>query len=397
MTNNAISVSQIAGYIKSIFDAEVMLHGIMVYGEVADLSLRADMAFFTLKDASAALACVAFDASGKFATVKNGDQVVVTGSPSYYVKGGRLNFNVTKIEPYGQGAFYLQFLRLKEQLEKEGLFDASRKKLMPKNIKTIGVVTAESGAVIRDIINICHRRDPNINIVLYPSKVQGEGAAQTIIEGVRFFEKYEPVDVIMVARGGGSGEDLAQFNDETLARVVADCNKFVMSAVGHETDFTIIDFVASMRAPTPSAAAELLTQDSFAKKEQLVLFEQRLQKSFSRLIESKQNKLQMQKQQFLHMFDFVIAKMQNTLLQQKNRLVHATEGYLVQKEYQISYAAAALEKLNPKNILQRGYAKIEQNNKPIATLSMLNQDEQFCVIMQDGQIVAKKQGEQNGI
>lgn len=397
MTNNAISVSQIASYIKAIFDAEEMLHGIMVYGELVDLSVRGDMAFFTLKDNGAALNCVAFDSANKFAKVKNGDQVVVTGSPSYYVKGGRLNFNVSKIEPYGQGAFYLQFLRLKEQLEKEGLFDQNRKKTMPKNIATIGVVTAEAGAVIRDIIHVTRRRNPNVNIVLYPAKVQGEGAAQTVIEGVRFFEQYAPVDAIVVARGGGSAEDLSAFNDEALARAVFDCSKFVVSAVGHETDFTILDFVASLRAPTPSAAAELLTEDIASTKEVWTLLQTRLTKGFLRLVENKQNRFSLVKQQFVHAFASMLANAENTLTQQKNKLVHAMDGFVTQKEYQISYADAALGKLNPKNILQRGYAKLEQENKSIATLNMLNQQKPFLIIMQDGQMVAKKQGEENGI
>ena len=231
MEQKAISVSQLSGYIKGIFEAEELLHNIMVYGEISGLSILRGNAYFSLKDEEAILSCVFFGADEK--NLKNGDLVVVTGTPRYYVKGGKLNFNVYKVEPFGVGELFKKFLETKERLAKEGFFDEDRKKEIPKDIKRIGVVTSEMGAVIQDIINVTTRRNKSIDIVLYPARVQGDGADKDIIEGIKFFENYN-VDVIIVARGGGSFEDLMPFNSEELARVVFECTKPLISAVGHD-------------------------------------------------------------------------------------------------------------------------------------------------------------------
>lgn len=390
MNDKAISVSQLNNYIKSIFDAESMLHGIGVYGEITDWKFSGDVAYFSIKDDMSALQCVAFGAKTKFADVKNGDQVILSGSPNYYVKAGRFSFNVFKIEPYGQGLLYLQFLKLKEKLQSEGLFDSEHKKTMPKNIKTIGVVSSETGAVIQDIINVTKRRNPNVDIVLFPAKVQGEGSVKTIIEGIKFFENYKRVDAIVVARGGGSNEDLSVFNDESLARCVFDCSKFLISAVGHETDFTIIDFVSDLRAPTPSAAAELLVLDIVSLKDVFVLNKSKLNKAINFILEQKNNTLKLQSQNFNYKISNIITKSQNAFENYKNKLFYMIDSFINQKEYEIAFAESKILKLNPKTILELGYAKVEQEKKSISKLQELNIQNNFLLHMQDGKIEVKK-------
>ena len=391
MIDKAISVSELNNYIKSIFEAEVMLHGISVYGEITDLQLVRDVAYYTIKDSNSALQCVTFGSQSKFVNVKNGDQVVVSGSPNYYTKLGRFNFNVYKIEPYGQGLLYLQFLQLKEKLEKEGLFDQLHKKPIPKAINKIGVITSMTGAVIQDIINVTKRRNPNTNIVLFPAKVQGEGSVQTIIQGINFFENYSCVDAIIIARGGGSMEDLSIFNDESLARRIFNCSKFVLSAVGHETDFTIADFVSDLRAPTPSAGAELLTKDISNLKNTFEDYKIKMQKTIFSIIDKKENQIKFVWQKLLNQTEKLLKDTENKFFQSKNKLLNAIDNYINQKDYELAINQTNLSKLNPKNILSLGYAKIEQNNLSIYTLANLQQEQTFEVIMQDGQIRAKQE------
>ena len=257
MSDNYFSVAQINSYIKNIFEAEIMLQNICVYGEVSSYNVSNGIAYFNIKDESGLLSCVLFGAKN-FDTPNIGDVILVKGGMSYYAKGGKLSFNATSIMPYGKGLLYEKFLKLKAKLQELGYFDEARKRPVPKRVRRIGVVSSPTGAVIRDIIEVTHRRNGTIDIVLYPVKVQGVGADAEISQGIKFFSDYEKVDVIIVARGGGSAEDLEPFNSEIVANATFESKKPVVSAVGHETDFTIIDFVADLRAPTPSAAAELV-------------------------------------------------------------------------------------------------------------------------------------------
>ena len=205
-----ITVTQLSTYLKQIFDSEELLHNISVVGEVSGYSNVRGTAYFSLKDSGSVLSCVCFTADD-FHDIKNGDSVVVVGTPRYYVKGGKLNFNVVKIEHYGENILYQRFMELKAKLEQKGYFDPSHKKPLPKNIKRIGVVSSEGGAVIQDIINVRTRRNPAIDIVLYPVKVQGENAEYEIAKGIQILDNYD-VDVIIVARGGGSMKELQAFN-----------------------------------------------------------------------------------------------------------------------------------------------------------------------------------------
>ena len=240
-----LSVSELSFYISKIFEAEELLHNVKVYGEVSNLSNVRGNLYFNLKDENSLMPCILFGASG--VSVKEGDQVLCTGNLRYYAKGGKLNLYVNSLVPYGSGLLYQKFVELKNKLELEGIFSDKYKKALPKNIKTIGVVTSATGAVIHDIQTVSTRRNPTLNIIVYPAKVQGVGAENTIVKGLEILDKLNEVDVIVIARGGGSIEDLQPFNTEILARAIVNTKKPVISAVGHETDFTICDFASSLK------------------------------------------------------------------------------------------------------------------------------------------------------
>lgn len=253
-----LNITQLNTIIKRIIDAEEFLQTISVYGEVTNFKVSAGNAYFDIKEDGAQLACIKFGATDL--DIHNGDMVLLTGRLNYYVKTGRLSFIASRIEPYGLGELYKQYLLLKAKLEAEGLFDESRKKELPRFANKVGVVTSETGAVIRDIVHVARKKNPFTDIIVYPARVQGAGAENEIVEGLEYFENSD-VDVVIIARGGGSFEDLAPFNTEKLARKIFECKKPIISAVGHETDFSLSDFVSDMRAPTPSVAAEIAFYD----------------------------------------------------------------------------------------------------------------------------------------
>lgn len=365
MERQPISVSNLAEYIKRIFDAETLLYNIEVIGEISSFGLSNGNAFFTIKDDKALLNCVLFGICGGYQP-KVGEKVVVMGTPKYYVKGGKLNFNAISIKPFGEGDIFKRFLELKNRLEKEGLFDVAHKKTMPSKIERIGVVTSETGAVIHDIINIARRRNASQDIVLYPIKVQGIGADKEIANGIDFFSNYANVDAVIVGRGGGSDEDLQCFNSEIVARAVYNCKKFIVSAVGHETDTTLCDYSADLRAPTPSAAAELLTRDRSDQKSKLKLLMQNIQNGMQYKLVSSSNNLHA-------LMDNINNEMQN---------------YLFKKQKQFDLLGEMLKNCNPKAILNKGYAKIESNGQSIASANKLSVGQDVNIYFADGVAIA---------
>ena len=364
MEEKAISVTQISTYFKQIFDAEELLQNISVFGEVSDFSLSRGVAYFSLKDENALLSCVCFGADN-LVSVRNGDKVIVRGTPKYYVKGGKLNFNVNKISPFGTGNLFEQFLKLKQDLENEGLFDDKNKKtISPQNIKRIGVVTSETGAVIQDIINVVTRRNPFVDIILYPVKVQGYNAELDIVKGINFFSDYPNVDAIIVARGGGSLEDLKPFNSEIVARAVFACAKPLISAVGHETDFTIIDFVSDLRAPTPSVAAELITENVAYKKQNFI-------DKIKRVIRTEND---------------IFVKSENKILRNIEKIISNAESFSNNIEYALNLKQLRLDKLNPKQILRLGYAKVMKEEKVITRAKQIEPSSKLKIIFADGTV-----------
>ncbi|MBO4776275.1 MAG: exodeoxyribonuclease VII large subunit, partial [Lachnospiraceae bacterium] len=278
------TVFQVNTYIHNMFREDYLLSDVSVTGEISNLKFHSSgHIYFTLKDAQSAISCAIFRSSAQKLNIalKDGDKIVAHGSISNYVPSGSVTFNITSVEYEGVGDLTKRFEELKKKLSEQGLFDKEFKKPIPAFPKTIGIVTAPTGAAIRDIISVSKRRNPYISLVLYPALVQGDGAAATIVNGIEVLEKMG-VDVIIVGRGGGSLEDLWAFNEEEVAYAIFQCSVPIISAVGHEIDFTISDFTADYRAATPSAAAEIAVPDIKGVIDDIDALSKNLDKSMSR-------------------------------------------------------------------------------------------------------------------
>ncbi len=379
------SVSQINRIIKDLIDNEVLLEDIVVTGELSSFSITRNIAYFTLKENDNILSCVQFGVHSEF---KIGDLVECRGNIKYYPKGGKLSFQALSIQLCGQGELYKQFLELKNRLEKEGIFDAKNKSPIPKYISSIGVVTSKTGAVLQDIKNITYRRNPNLDIYVYDSQVQGKYAVKQIIEGITYFDNMTDVDVIIVARGGGSIEDLAPFNDEELARIAFICNKPIISAVGHETDFSILDFVADLRAPTPSAAAELVTfnNSDLIKYIQDIIFN--MNYKIDDLIQSKSIQLELITNAIDHNINSTINDESIRVVDLINRIEYLTDNYINNTTYKVNILLNTLDKLNPARILSSGYAIIDSNNQS-ATKDNINIGDEINITTTDMKLTAE--------
>ena len=380
-----LSVSELNSYISNIFEAEELLHYVKVYGEVSGLSLVRGNLYFTLKDENAILSCIMFGASS--VNIKDGDQVLVTGGLKFYAKGGRLNFYATSISPYGSGQLFKKFLELKDKLEKEGVFDDKYKKPLPENIKTIGVVTSSTGAVIHDIITVSHRRNPYLNIFLYPARVQGEGAEYTIIEGLDYLDKMPEVDVIIIARGGGSIEDMQPFNTEVLARKIISLSKPVISAVGHEVDYTICDFASSLRSATPSVAGEMVTKNILDGLKEFSHYLDKIQFLYNNILAEKYAKLD---NLFAKLDSFatnIISSKSNSF----NRIVYKLQqiNFLsnIEKSLEIDYNR--LQLLDMAKIYDKGFVRVRSGGKILRSVKNIDIDGQIDVELRDGNISAK--------
>lgn len=386
--NEAISVTKFNSYIKNIFDNEQLLHNVSIMGEIFGVSVSRNVIYFSLKDENSALSCVCFYPNF-IDEIVEGDQVVVTGSPNYYIKGGKLNFNVVKVDKVGQGKLYEEFLKLKEKLQSEGLFDLGHKKEMPENIRRIGVITSKEGAVIQDIKNVSWRRNPAVDIVLFNTKVQGNKAEEEIANAIRLLGKYDGIDVIIVARGGGSLEDLWAYNTEVVARAVYECPKPVVSAVGHETDFTIIDFVSDLRAPTPSAAAELLTFNVEDKKTQLENIKNTLIKIADSVVLNQKQILNSTLYKMESLIEKKILENQSMVERCNSKFIRGAESLIEQRLFDLGLLENTLTKANPIEILNKGYAKIEQDGKGINQANQIDFEKNLSVMFKDGVIKAK--------
>lgn len=356
------TISQINRIIKDIIDNEVLLEDVSISGELSSFSITRGIAYFTLKDADNLLNCVQFNAKTTFDV---GDLVECRGNIRYYPKGGKLSLNVLEIKPCGQGELYKQFLELKQKLQQEGLFDTAHKVPLPRFIKSIGVVTSSTGAVLQDIKNVTARRNSGLNIFVYDAQVQGNLAVKQVIEGISYFDNYSDVDVIIVARGGGSLEDLSAFNNEELARVAYTCNKPLVSAVGHETDFSILDFVADLRAPTPSAAAELVTYDA----NELQMYIKNINYTIANKLEHKfldlKNNLSIITSNIQHTITDIINDQNLIVIDIYNKIKTVAEQNFQQKSSSLDKLITKLDVINPTRILKLGYSYVENKNLPI--------------------------------
>lgn len=389
------SVGQINTYIRNMFTQDFVLNRVSVRGEISNLKYHTSgHIYFTLKDASAAIACVMFaGARGGLAfRMSNGQQVIVDGAVNVYERDGKYQLYATKIRQDGAGELYEKFLELKEELEEMGMFAPEYKQPIPKFVRRLGVVTAPTGAAIRDIINIATRRNPGIRIILYPAKVQGEGAAESVAAGLAALDALG-VDVIIVGRGGGSIEDLWAFNEETVARAIFSCHTPVISAVGHETDTTIADFVADLRAPTPSAAAELAVADVTAWLQALDEDALQLQRMMQRMIKDARSRLRECELRMRY------AKPQQRLMQQKQRLDEyeerlrrAMQSLLEQIRHQLALSEERLRRLSPYEKLESGYGCIlTEDGRRIRSVSQVAPGEVVQIYLADGRMTARIQ------
>ena len=393
---NVYTVRQVNSYIKNMFAQDFMLNRIYVKGEVSNLKYHTSgHIYFSLKDESGTIACVMFagSRSGLSFRMEEGQQIIVLGVVDVYARDGKYQLYARKIVRDGVGLLYERFELLKKELQEMGMFAPEYKQKIPKYIRRLGVVTAPTGAAVRDIINITKRRNPFVQIILYPALVQGEGAAESIVKGIHALEA-EKVDVMIVGRGGGSMEDLWAFNEEAVARAVFDCSVPVISAVGHETDTTIIDFVAGLRAPTPSAAAELAVYDFMEMKKNLKLREEKLLHFMQLILERKRQKLE---QYSLRMRAYHPQQRLNEQRQfaadAENRLRREMMRRLEQEKYRLGLMAERLKGLSPLEKLSQGYAYVENSSGAnVRTVSNVKQGEQITVYVTDGRIRAEVTG-----
>ena len=387
------SVSDVNRYLKDLLAREPLLSGLSVRGEISNFKqYPSGHCYFTLKDANSALKCVMFRSRAQYLRFlpQNGMQVVAGGTISVYERDGVYQLYVDSLMPEGTGDLALAFEQLKKKRSAEGLFDQSRKQPLPAFPKEIGVVTSPAGAVLRDIYRVSKRRWPSVQLVLYPVQVQGEGAAEQIARGIDFFAEEYAVDVIIAGRGGGSMEDLWAFNEEPVVRAIAACPVPLISAVGHETDFTLADFAADVRAATPSQAAELAVPDRAEVKRQVEHLTSQLTRQMRREIDLRrqrldhvlQSRVMRQPQSMLaerrQRLDFLLAGLQNTAKQE-----------LQNKSHGLKLLLNRLAAINPAAVLGRGYGIVTKQDKLVSSINAVEVDDEIQLSLTDGSLKAR--------
>ena len=393
-----LSVSQINFYIKSIIENDGSLQFVLVTGEISNLTVhqRSGHIYLSLKDSNSVISAVMFAGNArrlKF-RLENGMKVICRGRISVYEPSGRYQLYIEDMQPDGVGALTLAFEQLKKSLAQKGLFDNAHKKPLPKFPKTIGVITSPTGAAIQDITNIIRRRFPSADIVLAPVLVQGESAPEQLVRAVNKFSASKIADVVIIGRGGGSAEDLWAFNDEQLAYAVYNCETPIISGVGHETDFTVCDFVADVRASTPSAAAELAVPDRQELMSYYFKQKQYISAMLDRKIKTAQLRLENQQRRMSASSPKLKAEqLEKQLSAKSEKLTRFMNIYISDKENKLIAAKGKLDGLNPLNVLNRGYAIAEKDEKIITSSKQLKNGDDFTVILSDGKINAKVCGE----
>lgn len=393
-----LSVSQINFYIKSIIENDGSLQFVLVTGEISNLTVhqRSGHIYLSLKDSNSVISAVMFAGNArrlKF-RLENGMKVICRGRISVYEPSGRYQLYIEDMQPDGVGALTLAFEQLKKSLAQKGLFDNAHKKPLPKFPKTIGVITSPTGAAVQDITNIIRRRFPSADIVLAPVLVQGESAPEQLVRAVNKFSASKIADVVIIGRGGGSAEDLWAFNDERLAYAVYNCETPIISGVGHETDFTVCDFVADVRASTPSAAAELAVPDRQELMSYYFKQKQYISAMLDRKIKTAQLRLENQQRRMSASSPKLKAEqLEKQLSAKSEKLTRFMNIYISNKENKLIAAKGKLDGLNPLNVLNRGYAIAEKDEKIITSSKQLKNGDDFTVILSDGKINAKVCGE----
>ena len=386
--NFAISVTQLNSYIKGKIAEDEYLNNVLVKGEISNFKNHyTGHMYFTLKDENSLIKCVMFKSYAQKLDFmpKDGMKVFILGSVSVFERDGVYQIYAKAMQEDGVGALYKKYEELKQKLDKEGYFAEEHKQKIPKMPKVIGVLTSQTGAVIRDIINVSTRRNPNVNIKLYPVPVQGEGAAEKIVHGIKFMNENNVADVLILARGGGSLEDLWPFNEEIVAQAIYDSKIPIISAVGHETDFSISDFVADLRAPTPSAAAELAVPDIYEVKQKIISYQTRLRTTLIKKVEIM--RLRYEKCIQSRIFKEPLRDINDNYLKIES-LVKGLENTIKikQKEGKTRYLEliSKLDALSPLKTLTRGYVLAEKNGKIIKSANEVNIGDKIDIRFKDG-------------
>ncbi|MBN1068362.1 exodeoxyribonuclease VII large subunit [Clostridium botulinum] len=391
MKIKTLTVSDLTNYIKKVIDNDFILNNLSVKGEISNLKFHSSgHIYFSLKDNNSKVNCVMFKSKASLLNIvlEDGMEVMVKGRASIYTATGSFQLYCDEIKKEGQGELFIKFEALKEKLSKSGYFDEKYKKNIPMYAKRIGVVTSSTGAVIRDIINVTKRRNSLVDIILYPAKVQGDGAYKEIIAGIEYFNKKKNIDLIIVGRGGGSIEELWNFNEEELAKVIFNSKLPIISAVGHEVDFTISDFVSDVRAATPSQAAEIavpLLSDINTR-----IYE--ISKSLDYEIQKKLKdcKSRLESNERILKLHSPMSKIVNSYLEidkLKDRLYFAIDIKIKREKQKIESLNNLLSANNPIKVLNKGYAIIEdENNNIIKEISQLNEEKEISVSLSDGNI-----------
>lgn len=390
---NVYTVTQVNSYIKNMFTQDFLLQSILVKGEVSNCKYHSSgHIYFTLKDAKGAIACVMFagNRSGLKFHMQEGQQVVAAGTVDVYERDGKYQLYARQIFPDGAGLLYERFEQLKRDLQERGLFAPEYKQPIPRYIQRLGVVTAPTGAAVRDIINITTRRNPYVQIILYPAIVQGEQAPESIVKGIRALETLG-VDVMIVGRGGGSIEDLWAFNEEAVAQAIFDCSVPVISAVGHETDTTIADYVADLRAPTPSAGAELAVYDYSLLQAQLDEMSAGLTRRMKQKLEN--NRMQLRRYQVQLQYLSPVSQIRekrNYLAQMEEKLSGRMQKRIEDSRHQFSLYVEKLKGLSPLEKLNQGFSHVaDQEGNTVTDVNRIQEGELLTIHVKNGRIMAE--------
>ena len=390
---NVYTVAQVNSYIRNMFTQDFMLQKIRIRGEVSNCKYHSSgHIYFTLKDAKGTISCVMFssDRKGLSFRLAEGQQVIAGGSVDVYERDGKYQLYAREIELDGVGALYEKYERLKRELAERGMFAEQYKQPIPRYVRTLGVVTAQTGAAVRDIINVASRRNPYVQIILYPAIVQGEAAVPSIINGIHALEK-QKVDVMIVGRGGGSIEDLWAFNEEAVAQAVFDCSIPIISAVGHETDVTITDFVADLRAPTPSAAAELAVYDIRELSERFSGVREMYRRGMERKLREAAMQLQNRKTRLRYLSPLSqIREKRNFAMNLEGALQEAMDRKLAEKRQRLLLYIERLKGLSPLEKLKQGYSYVSTTEgETLISVKQVKAGDRLKIYVTDGFVEAE--------
>ncbi|MGP1556294.1 exodeoxyribonuclease VII large subunit [Peptostreptococcus stomatis] len=389
MKIRVLEVSEVNEYIKKVFLDDPILNSVKVRGEISNFKIHSSgHVYLTLKDNKSKIRCMIYRSDyNKDLELDNGSKIVADGYISNYVSDGSYQLYMKNVSLEGVGNLYLDFLKLKEKLDKEGLFSNYYKKPIPRFPKSIGVVTSETGAVIRDIINVVSRRYPKVAIKLYPALVQGKDSVSSLIAGINFFNLEYPVDTIIIGRGGGSLEELWSFNDEDLARAIFASSIPVISAVGHETDFTICDFVSDERAPTPSAAAEIATPNLADLLREQDLMAKRMTNSINNRLILERHRLRSSMDRFSQYADrYMLGDRYIALDMILDKIDSSFTKYIQKKREEMNLYGAKMSGLNPFSVFDRGYSIAEKEGRIVSTIRDIDQGDKLKINLKDGKL-----------